>query len=77
MWCYTEEYDEEYFKNIELKCSPKPKCIYQIDLETNQIIKEFPSLSSASKEVNGHIGNISKCAKGEIKCAYGYKWKYA
>lgn len=39
-------------------------------------IKTFPSVKSASIEVNGESTNIVKCARGKIKSAYGYKWGY-
>lgn len=53
----------------------KGKPIKQYDKQGNYI-KTFPSIKAASAEVGGESTNIVKCAKGEIKTAYGYKWEY-
>lgn len=53
------------------------KPIIQINKYTNEIIREFNSITDASNfyKING-IGNISNCANGKLKTAYGYIWKY-
>jgi hypothetical protein len=40
-------------------------------------VKQWPSISSASKSVNGSSGNITITCQGKNHYAYGYKWKYA
>ena len=44
-----------------------------------QLVKEYESLLAVRKETGWHIGNISKCAKGnpEYPSAYGYTWRFA
>ena len=40
------------------------------------LIKEFPSVADAVKEIGGYTGNICACCKGKVKHASGYVWKY-
>jgi hypothetical protein len=54
----------------------KRKAIGQFDLN-DCLIKKWPSLTEASKNVKGNIANISACARGvRGKISYGFKWKY-
>ena len=62
--------------NRKGKDSPFAKPIYQIDIVTNKIIKEFPSLTDAAISLNKHSGHISQVCQGKRNSAYGYKWKY-
>ena len=57
------------------KVVKKENIIQQIDKITNLVIKEYSTLSSASKENKISIGNISECCQGKRKTAGGYKWK--
>lgn len=59
-------------KNINGK---KSKTVLQYDLQDN-LIKEFPSIMQAHRELGFSQGNINKCCKGKRKTAYGYKWRY-
>ena len=53
------------------------KAIYMCDLETHEILREFPSLISAAKFFNANnSAAISKVLRGIGKSAYGYFWKY-
>jgi hypothetical protein len=70
-WC-TYSYNNTY----EGARDSQKKKILQYDLQGN-FIKEWESVSSASKNVNTSAGNITECCKGKHKYAYGYKWKYA
>jgi hypothetical protein len=64
-------------ENIEYSCGIKIK---QINKDTNEIIKEFKSIQSACRfynyNTNGHA-TISKCCRGILKSACGYKWEHA
>lgn len=51
------------------------KLILQYDLKMN-FINEYRSASEAARKMNKTHGNISNCAKGKLKTAYGYIWKY-
>lgn len=47
---------------------------YQIDIETGNIIKEYPSLTAAANELKLTLGNLSKCCKGLRNKVGGYHW---
>ncbi len=50
--------------------------IYQIDLETKEVIKEWDKPAIASKELNINPAEITRVAKGELKQAGGFGWEY-
>lgn len=60
-------------KGFESKCS-KPVSQYT---KTGQLINIFGSGREAMRETGIHQSLISKTAKGEIKFAGGFVWKYA
>lgn len=43
--------------------------------KAGNLIKIWPSLSEAERHGFNH-GHLSKCARGKVKLAYGYKWEY-
>ena len=54
----------------------RKKPVKQYDLNNN-FIKEFESVSIAAKELKvSTTACISSCARGEIKTAYGFIWRY-
>ncbi|MEQ6355291.1 GIY-YIG nuclease family protein [Lysinibacillus sp. M3] len=60
------------------KDSPISKKVRQIDLETNEIIREFFSATDASKFVGAcDCSKIAMVCRGKRKTAYGFKWEYA
>lgn len=75
-WC-TVKYNNCYGTRIERVKEKTSKKILQYDLKGN-FIKEFPSVSSAAKEYNTSIGNISNCCNNHPKYhkVKGYVWKY-
>ena len=55
----------------------KSKKILKVDVKTNCLIEEFNSIGEAAVST-GNIANrfnISSCAKGKRKTAYGFKWE--
>lgn len=58
--------------------SSKPRCVAQIDIETNKIIATFDSIMDAMRALQREEGgtHISQVCRGERKTAYGYKWQY-
>lgn len=51
--------------------------VYQIDIETNEIINQFESARAAGLAMGASKGShITEACKGKIKTAYGYKWRY-
>lgn len=51
------------------------KAVLQFDLDGN-FIKEFHSLSEASRKLNISAGDICRCCNLKRKTAGSYKWKY-
>ena len=55
------------------KCE-KSKAVLQIDLITNEVIAEFPSISEVERQFG--FRNISSCCLGKRKTAYNFIWRY-
>lgn len=80
-WCdgkYNVNYGTAIQRSAEKRLnSPKlSKPVLQLDLETNQIIAEYPSARGAERQLNIYNGGISYCCRGERKTAGGFKWVY-
>lgn len=80
-WCdgkYNVNYGTAIQRSAEKRLnSPKlSKPVLQLDLETNQIIAEYPSARGAERQLKISNSSISKCCMGKYKTAYGYKWRY-
>ena len=52
--------------------------VVQIDKNTNEVIKEWPSMAEAERQLGIRQANISACCRGvnRAKSAGGYKWQY-
>lgn len=53
--------------------------IWKIDIESNEKIKKYNTIKEAGLEINEKndaFKNISSCALGKTKTAYGFKWEY-
>jgi hypothetical protein len=64
--------------NNRVKENKRSKIVIQIDPSTNKVIKEFQSISVASKQTKANYNSIRWCCKkirGQ-KFAGGYKWSY-
>jgi hypothetical protein len=72
IWKY--EKDTDLSKNLNPK-KTEPKKVIQYDLNGN-VIKEWPSISSISKELNINVSQIWKVCRGKNE-AYGFLWEYA
>lgn len=84
IWRFKEECDLE---KIEVDLTPRKsgkvrkrnttmfKAVNQYDKDL-ELIKEWDSITDASKHYNIPTTNISKCCKGERKSAGGFIWKY-
>lgn len=64
--------------NKGVKTGIRPHNARQVGMYNNDgvLIKVFPTVTDAVKEVGGWIGNISACCRGKVKHASGYIWKY-
>ena len=73
------ELKEKYGKSNIGKLPPNAKSILQIDLQTKEIIAEFPSARQAAIIVVGNPeagSNIQRTARGIGNGAYGYGWRW-
>ena len=52
--------------------------VVQIDKNTNDVIKEWPSMAEAERQLGIRQSNISACCRGvnRLKSAGGFKWQY-
>lgn len=71
-----------YFSFINKFKAPKPHKhytkIYQLDVDTNKILKTHSSIEEASKAVGlSNRSGIDKCLMGWTKKSGGFKWKRA
>lgn len=76
-----ENFFQENLKYPLRKNKVTSKPILMIDKETQQVLREFSSPKEAAYELTGTKknrvdANIAACARGRIKSAYGYIWKY-
>jgi hypothetical protein len=71
---YSDESKEKQ-RQAKLGAFKQGKYILQYDLEGN-FIREWSSVSEASKNVNVSISGLSCVLKGKQKTAGGYVWKY-
>lgn len=58
------------------KDNPQSKAVYQIDKNTNEIIKEWESVVEASKALKIDQSYVSKICRGQHLSAGGFKWVY-
>lgn len=59
----------------------KKRAVLQLDIDTLEVLKEFPSVADAAEELYGtRENNVSKtiagCARNEFYSCYGYSWLY-
>lgn len=55
--------------------NPWAKCIEQLDLETDEVLRIYPSGSDAAKLMKVSQGGISQCINGLRKSCYGFRWR--
>lgn len=55
----------------------RAKAVLQLDKDTNEVIREWPSAEDAVRELGISNASISQCCTGKQKTAAGYRWKFA
>lgn len=55
----------------------RSKAVNQIDIFSNEIIKQWKSMREVERELGFSNSAISKCCKGKKKTYKGFIWKYA
>lgn len=73
---YNATYNNLHIRNgLKNRNNKYSKSIIQID-DNGNIIKEYPSIKEASRQINISFQAISNCLNGKQKHSGGYKWKY-
>lgn len=73
-WAYVNNFSKELLvKNLKNKGN---KPIYQINKDTNEILRTWNSLTEAARFFNISISSISKCCRKRTVTCGGYKWSY-
>lgn len=55
-----------------IHCKP----VLQIDIETEEVMQEYPSIREAERQMKVSQGTISDCLNGKQKTCSGFYWKY-
>ena len=63
---------EQTHQNLK---SPWSKCVAQLDLETGEVLRVYPSGWYAAKILNVSQGGISQCMNGLRTSCYGFRWR--
>lgn len=58
------------------KDNPRARAVYQIDRNSNEIIRKWDYIMEACEEIGTGISNIISCCRGRHKTAGGFKWAY-
>ena len=74
-WC-DAKYNTNYGTAIQRRAEKRSRTVLQISKEYNEVIAEYSSLAEVGRQTVFDFSTISKCCRGEIKTAYGYKWKF-
>ena len=75
-WC-DANYNDNYGTRNKRIADANSKKVLQLDKDTLEVIREWPSLAEVYKQLGYAQQNISACCLGKLKSAYGFKWKYA
>ena len=69
---HYQQSEEWIKKRTQKRC----KTVYQCDITTLDVIKEWKSASEIESTLGYDQGLICRCCNGKRKQAYGYQWKY-
>jgi len=75
-WIFQEDYSDKNIaiKKMNKKKVAKQKKVYQLDLNTHEVIREYDGVNLAKRETG--ITTISQVLTGRKKSAGGYFWSY-
>ena len=73
-WIYKENYNPDGNYKIKVPMPNRGRKVAQYDL-SGDLIKVYEKLSNISDDKN-YNANVSKCCRGTLDTAYGYKWEY-
>lgn len=75
LWRYKDEWDGKKLDEYVKPESKRIKSVLQLDLE-GHIVKEYKSVTEASKATGIARTNISNCLIGNVHRCSGYQWIY-
>lgn len=73
---YLWKYDTGDHSNIEPYKYKHKKTVLQIDINTDKVINEYPSISIAARALKTGNNQIAQACRGERKTWKGYKWAF-
>ena len=71
-WC-TRKYNHAYGTARQRNAQSRRRVIQQLDPATGDVLREYESLTAATKAVGYGINN---CVTGRCALAHGYQWRY-
>lgn len=72
---YMWRYDTGDHSDIEPIKYKKKHAVLQIDAKTGQVIKEYPSMSSAARAIHSSTAQIGQACRGERDTWHGFVWR--
>lgn len=75
-WCTRAENMQNEITRDRIRVTKTPKAIYQIDVDTGEIIAEFPSLHEMQRQLGYSRWAVLEVIRGNLKTYKGYKWKF-
>jgi len=80
-WCTNSENQLHAYKlglnRVTGRAGRPKRPVLQIDLSTNEVINEYPSIADASRAIGYcNTSNIGSCCRGLRNHVGGYKWIY-
>jgi hypothetical protein len=70
------KYSEEEKAKLSSKKENKMKTIIQIDINTNEIIKEWMGIKKTARFFNINSSSLFDCLNGKQHTCCGFKWIY-
>ena len=67
-----QQTSQDKMKMLQTNC----KCVEQIDLETDQVLRIYPSIIAAANFMGVDQSSISECCTGKQQTCGGFKWRY-
>lgn len=74
-WC-DSKYNMNYGTARQRMAEKLSMSVLQIDINTGQVVSEYPSAAEAGRKNGFSQGGISDCCNGKSKTYKGFKWLY-
>lgn len=74
--CHSQQYLNPAYKNLIMKRKRESRPVYQIDANSEKIIRWWKSASQIQESCGYNKRNICLCCYGNRKTSYGFIWKF-